>query len=129
MFFFFLEHRHHVLLTRFVDTLTDTDLVEHNRLAREISDRQDITARIVDFTDITSVEAAVSTIVELAERQGRLTRVFIVPRPEIFGLARLYATHNSLSGVRQPLLTKTRAEAFALLDLDAPDFQPYAVGP
>ena len=68
--------------------------------------------------------AARVTITGLAARPASHTRVFIVPRPEMFGMARLYTAHNTMAGSAAPSLVKSRAEAYAALALQEPDFQP-----
>lgn len=125
MFVFLLDRRQRVLLTRFSGTVTDADLLDHRRQLTAMATQHSITARITDFSEVVAFKASSAIIVQLAEQQNAIPRAFIVPKPEIFGLARLYSTHNSLSDVRQPYLTRTYDEAVAHLGLDDLDFQPF----
>jgi hypothetical protein len=125
VFVFLLDRQQGVLLTRFSGIVSNVDLINHRRRLKDIFARERLRSRIVDFSEVASFEASTETIIQLAAKEDEIERVFIVPRPEIFGLARLYATHNSLSEVRQPQLTRTFEEAVAWLDLARCDFQPF----
>jgi hypothetical protein len=124
---FLLERRHFVLLSRFEGSLTDDQLVRQDRLVRAFSAREGRPRSILDFTDVVKVEVDTRLIAALARRTVRRPRIFIVPQPEIFGLARLYSTHSGLAGQQEPSLVRTRAEAYAALGLEDADFQPVAL--
>jgi hypothetical protein len=122
---FLFERRHRVLLSRFGGTVGDAELTRQVRLASAFARREGPLRTIVDFTDVTDFTVDMRTITGLAARADRHDRVFIVPQPEIFGLARLFSTHNNLAGsTTPPSLVKTLAEAYAAFALDDPDFQP-----
>ena len=127
MLSFLLQRRHFVLLSRFEANLTNDDLLRQERLARAFSAREGPTRSIIDFTDVVRIEVDTAVIVALARRPIRRSRIFIVPLPEMFGLARLYTIHTGLAGQTEPLLVKTRAEAYDALGLQGPVFQPLAL--
>lgn len=53
-------------------------------------------------------------------------RVFVVPRDDLYGLARMYATYQRASGNPEPILVRSLDEAYRFLNLTNPDFQPIA---
>lgn len=124
MLSFLFEQRHRVLLSRFDGRVTDEELTRQVRLAQAFAAREGPLRTILDFTDVTDIQVDTRTIAALAAHTTSHPRVFIVPRPEMFGLARLYTTHNSMAGSTAPALVKSRAEAYAALALQDPDFQP-----
>jgi len=124
---FLLERRHFVLLSRFEGILTSDDLMRQDRLVCAFSAREGPARSIVDFTDVVTVEIDTGTITALAQRRVRRPRLFVVPQPEMFGLARLYSAHTGLAGQVEPSLVRTRAEAYAALGLDDPAFEPIAL--
>lgn len=129
MLSFLFEHRYRVLLSRFSGGVGDEDLLSQVRLAKAIGARRTVSGAIMDFTDVASFDVSPGVVSSLARLANRKSRVFVVPTPEMFGLARLYATINGLSSVRPPMLVKTREEAYRCLDLVSPTFEPLEVEP
>ena len=127
MLSFLFEQRHRVLLSRFGGSVTDDELRRQVRLAKAFATREGPLRTILDFTDVTDIQVDTRTITALATRTASHTRIFIVPRPEMFGMARLYTAHNTMAGSTAPSLVKSRAEAYATLALQEPDFQPIAL--
>lgn len=118
-----------VFLIEVAGPLTEDDLAQADRVRRAIVEREGPVRTIFDFSAVSEVVVPTSSFVERGRRpsiMGDQPRVYVVPHPETFGLARLYRSHQGASDNTPPALVKTRAEAFALLGLVAPDFQPVA---
>lgn len=127
MLSFLIERRHFVLVSRFAGSLTNDDLVRQDGLVRAFSARQGPARSIVDFTDVTAIEVDTALITTIAQRTVRRPRLFVVPQPAMFGLARLYSAHSGLAGQKEPTLMRSRTEAYAALGLDDPQFEPLAL--
>ena len=120
--------RHRVMLCRFSNRMTPEDLRRLDAEGRAFAAREGSVRGIVDFTDVTVVDIPTSVIADLGRVQPMMgqqaERVFVVPRPELFGLGRLYAAYQRSGGNAEPRLVATMAEAYAVYDLHDPDFQP-----
>jgi len=127
MFALFFEHRHRVLLVRFSDRLTQDDLAGLYRDARAFVARHGVTRGLVDFTEVTLVDVDTAEFIRRGQQAAVMTgqdRVYVMPRPDLFGLGRMFSTYQKISGNREPLLVRSLAEAYTALDLAGPDFQP-----
>ena len=127
---FALERRHRVVLVKFSGSLTEQDLLEHDRVARVIHERYGFTQGIVDFTAVSEVQVPTAEFVRRARRipvMGEVRRVFVVPQPAMFGLARVFTSHHQIDGSNEPILARTLAGACAALKLDQPQFEPVTI--
>jgi hypothetical protein len=131
MHFFSLERRYRAVLVTFSGSLTEQDLLDHDRAARAIRERYGYERGIVDFSGVTEVEVPTAEFVRRARRtpsMGEVQRVFVVPQPAMFGLARVFTSHHQIDGNNEPVLVRTLAEACAALSLDTPHFEPVEDG-
>jgi hypothetical protein len=123
----FFEHRHRIALVRFAGDLTTDHLARLQVAARHFTGHERVVRRILDFTDVVTVQVKASVFASMG--MGLATtgeRIYVVPNPEVFGLARLYSTYQQHAGGNSaPRLVATLAEACTAFGLDAPDFQPY----
>jgi hypothetical protein len=123
----FFEHRHRIALVRFSGDLTMDDLARLKVAARYLIEHEGPARRILDFTAVGSVQVKTSVIASMGTENPEIgDRIYVVPRPEIFGLARVYSAYQRHgSGTSEPMLVATLGEAYTAFGLVAPDFQPY----
>jgi hypothetical protein len=127
MFTLAFEHTHRVLLVRYVGIFTSEDIVRLDRAVIELVAQAGPVRGLLDFSGI---EAFAVPHTLLAER-GRLLaimpsqeRVIVAPNAEIYELARSYASQQRDFGNLEPRVVMSLADAYLLLGLDQPDFEP-----
>ena len=117
-----------ILMVRFEGHLTRSLVEQFYRDGKECWTATDARAAILDGSAVTEVALSSELIRQFARQEPVLEltgrpRVFVVPRTEIFGLARMF----QLSGEsKQPFLhvVRTMAQAFALLGVQSANFEP-----
>jgi hypothetical protein len=127
MFSLLFEHKHRILLTRFSGVFTREAVEAQMVAARRVAAIEGPTRALYDFHDVESVGIPYSSLRDMGRRPQTLPdqlRVYVMPRPDLFGMGRTFATYQELTGNRQPLIYRTMAEAYAALDLTDPDFRP-----
>lgn len=121
------DRQHRVLLARFSGALTVNDLAQSDVGAKAVLAREGPVRSILDFTEVDAIDVPSAEIAFRGSRpalMGDQTRVYVVPRPELFGLARMYSTYHGHSGGTEPLLVATFADALRALAIEDPDFEP-----
>lgn len=127
MFTLLFERKHRVLLTRFAGIFTREVVEAQMVAARRIEAIEGPTRALYDFQDVQVVDipyATLSAMGQLPQTFANQLRVYVMPRPELFGTGRIFGAYQEFSGNRQPLIYRTMAEAYAALELKEPDFQP-----
>lgn len=127
MFALFFERRHNVLLVRFSDRLARDDLSRLDRAARELVARQGPSRGLVDFTAVEVIEVDTAEFIRRGQQAAIMTdqdRVYVMPRPDLFGLGRMFSTYQKIGGNREPLVVRTMDEAYRALELVDPEFEP-----
>ncbi len=117
-----------ILMVRFEGRLTQGLVEQFYRQGKECWIATDARAAILDGSSVTEVGLSSELIRQLARRDPVLEltgrpRVFVVPRTEVFGLARMF----QLTGEsKQPFLhvVRTMDQAFALLGVHSANFEP-----
>jgi hypothetical protein len=121
---------HKILLARLEGPLTEKLLEEFYRLTLKYWIATGACAGILDGSSVTEVALSSDLIRALAIQEpsaemAGCPRVFVVPRTDTFGLARMF----QLAGEnRRPLLSvvHTMGEAFATLGVQPPHFETVA---
>lgn len=127
MFTLLYDRKHRVLLTRFSGTLSSEDLSALAESARAFTNREGLVRGLFDFSDVQVVDIPTHVLVNHAQQPAVLAgqdRVYVMPRPDLYGLGRMYGTYQRHFGDREPLVAHTLAEAYTALGIAAPDFQP-----
>ena len=127
MFSLFFERKHRVLLTRFAGIFRREVVEAQMAAARRIAAIEGPTRALYDFESVEAVDIPYATLREMGRLPQTLPdqlRVYVMPRPELFGMGRTFATYQELTGNRQPLVCRTMSEAYAALELTDPDCQP-----
>lgn len=126
----FFERRHNLLLVRLSDRLVSDDLARLDTTVRALVARQGLSRALVDFTDVATIEIDTAEFVSRSQRAAILTsqeRVYVAPRPDLFGLGRMFSTYQKIGGNREPLVVRTIEEAYKLLELVDPQFEPLPI--
>jgi hypothetical protein len=127
MFSLLFERNHRVLLTRFTGIFRREVVQAQMVAARRIAAIEGPTRALYDFEGVEAVEIPYAILRDMGRLPQTLPnqlRVYVMPRPELFGMGRTFATYQELTGNREPLIYRTMAEAYAALDMKDPDFQP-----
>jgi hypothetical protein len=86
-----------------------------------------VMSTIIDFTSATTIEVQPSTLVNRGNNRSLMSgrpRVFITDNPLMFGLLRMYSTHQDNFGELAPSIVWSLPEAFETLGLTRPIFEP-----
>jgi hypothetical protein len=127
MFALFYERRYNVLLVRFSDRFARDDLANLDRAARAFVAQNGVSRGVVDFTATEVIEVDTAEFVRRSQQAAIMTdqdRVYVMPRPDLFGLGRMYSTYQKIGGNREPLVVRSLDEAYRALELVDPQFEP-----
>ncbi|MGP0017347.1 MAG: STAS domain-containing protein [Candidatus Sulfotelmatobacter sp.] len=127
-FRFEFDPANNILMIRFEGRLTHELVQEFYQQGKEYWIATGARAAILDGSAVTQVDLSSDLIRQLARRDPVLEltgkpRVFVVPRTEVFGLARMF----QLTGEwKQPYLhvVRTMDQAYALLGIQSATFEP-----
>jgi hypothetical protein len=122
------DRRHKVLLTQLSGTFAADDIVALYAAAKRIREREGPELRsLQDFSSVTAVDVQIGRIAQHGWRPqvvpGR-QRVMVVPQPEYQDIARMFAAYQKIADYDEPQVVRSLDEAYALLNLNAPLFEP-----
>jgi hypothetical protein len=120
------DPNHRVLLVKFGKKLTLTSYRTMAAAVRQFVERSGMCHAIADFSGVEEFGLDLEFFRRLAQAPPVLLdqkRVLVAPSDEIFGMLRLFATHQSATG-SEPMVVRTLAEALEHLGIVAPAFQP-----
>ena len=120
-----------ILLGQFEGRLTDQSVVEIYQAIRKYSVATDARAGILDFSFVSEFAATSDAIRNLARQEPAMPdavnrpRVVVAPATHLFGIARMF---QIVGQHKRPSLTVVRTldEAFAVLGVQSPRFEPLA---
>lgn len=119
-----------VIVARFGHTMDGPSLHSMRAAVKAFVTREGDCPAIVDFTAVTEANVPGSFIADLA-RAGPVIvgekRILVAPRPEIFGMSRMYELNQPETSDRT-LVVRTLAEAYALLGVDTLDLEEIEPG-
>jgi hypothetical protein len=119
-----------VLLLTFGKTVTKATLLAAYDAAEHFIAAEGSCGGIVDFAAVENAEISAEDVRSIAERPAAfpagMPRVFVAPRPVVYGMSRMYQI------IRDDLasdlhVVHTLEEANALLGLESPDFKTIEV--
>jgi len=120
------ERRHRVLLVRVGGVFSSQDIETHDRLVVAFLAREGAVRGLYDFSDIDVVAVPESKIRRRGQAPAIISdaRVVVAPHVASREVARLIRDEQLLAGHREPLIVSTLAEAYAVLGVDEPSFEP-----
>lgn len=122
----FIDRRQSLLLVQLSGDVTGADFNTIDRTLEGLS-KPAPTKVVVDMTMVDQFDMAMDAFASRGRRGPLLLggeSVFVAPRSDIFGMARLLATHRSLAGHGEPRIERTFEAALETLAVADPDFQP-----
>jgi len=123
----YIDRRHNVVLVRLSGRVITDDLDRLDVTARQLVARQGPSRALVDFTNVDVFDIDLPAFVQRGQRAAIMTdqdRVYVTPRPDLFGLGRMFSTYQKIGGNREPLVVRTLDEAYRALELVDPEFEP-----
>ena len=129
---FEFDAKNKILLVIFDERVTDASLTEAYQEMRKYSIASDARAGIVDFTFVSEFAASSNVVRGLARLDPALPdanhrpRCIVAPATHLFGIARMFQIAGEST---RPSLTVVRsiAEAFAVLGVREPHFEPFSL--
>ena len=130
MFTQFIERQHKVLLTRLSGNFGQEDIDALYAAAKRLVALEGAALRsLQDFTDVGSVDIQIGRIAQQSWQPqvvpGR-QRVMVVPQPRFQDIARMFAAYQKIADHEEPHIVSSLPEAYALLGLENPQFEPIA---
>ena len=126
----FFDRNRKVLLVRFGRALTRQALESMVQVAREFAAVHGNCDGIVDFSAVEKLDLDVAYLRAYGGSPRVMAgarRILVAPDDEMFGVARLYGLHQSNSQGEEPMVVRNLREAYDLLGLKDPEFQPFEV--
>jgi hypothetical protein len=127
MFSLEFDRGHKVLLTRFSGMLLPDDIRGFDEAVRHFVRGHGAARGLLDFTGV-SVVASPHSFFRSPSRPPQISLeqrpVVVAPQEELFALAHRYATQERDYGNIQPIIVPTMAEAYEVLNIEAPNFVP-----
>jgi hypothetical protein len=128
MFTLEFEDRCRTLLARFSGILVPEDISGLDQAITEIvAWKGPVHGVLFDYTLVEAVGISETFVADracLPLISNDYKRVMLVPAPELYELARTYAALQYEHGVKEPFVTRSLQEAYELLHLERPNFQP-----
>jgi len=124
------DRNHKVLLVRFGRALTRQALESMVQAARQFVAVHGNCDGIVDFSAVEKIDIDVAYLRAYGGSPRVMAgakRILVAPNDEMFGFARLYGLHQSNSQGEEPMVVHELQEAYDLLGLKDPDFQPFEI--
>ena len=124
---FAIDRRNGVLLVKFAGAVTVESLIVLDHELKDFIAREGTMPTVIDFTDVPSVDANVATFVNRGRNRSQMTgqqRVFVTTNTLLFGLLRLYGTHQDISGEKVPTIVQSLDKAFEALAVTNSTFEP-----
>lgn len=122
-----IDRKNGVLLVQFSGAMTVESLVVLDDHLQAFVAREGLMPTIIDFTGIVSVNVATATMINRGSQRSQLLgqrRIFVSSDHLLFGLLRLYGTHQDNHGEIPPSTVRSLPEAFEELGISRPIFEP-----
>jgi hypothetical protein len=124
----FFERSHRVLLVRMGAELSEQTLAALDAAVRAFAAAHGACRGLLDLSPVERVTIPSAVIAAHGRRPARLAgqrRVLVAPTDALFGICRMFgANQDTTTRGDAPDVVRTLAEAYALLGLVDPDFQP-----
>jgi hypothetical protein len=132
MFALAFDRRHKILLARFSGIFNSSDIAELDTEIVRFTSEHGPVHGILDFSAVSAVSVPLSKLIQRGHQPAispTCKRIIVAKGPELFELARAFTIQQGLAGTREPIVVASMEEALALLEADAPNFEPLAMRP
>jgi hypothetical protein len=126
---FAFDDRYRVLIAQFSGLHVPEDIAEIHRVTLEFVAWKGPVHCLLDYTSVEAVAVPRSLVVHRAcqpQIAPGCERVFVVPTPELYELARIYASVQHDFGNKELHVVHSLEDAYKLLRLEQPNFRPIA---
>jgi hypothetical protein len=128
---FEFDSANRILLARFEGKVNDAELKEYYRTVERYVAATNPSAGVLDMSAVSSLEVSPQTIRELASLPPAFSdphqaRCIIAPSPKIFGMARMFELQGQHTRPNLHVV-RTAKEAWAILSVSKPKFQPLEI--
>ncbi|HML18913.1 MAG TPA: hypothetical protein VK419_17900 [Bryobacteraceae bacterium] len=122
------DAKHRVVLLAFQGVVTDSSIFDAlSALSAFITTALPVEGGIVDFSGIQEIRLSRQFVRNFVTSRPPILpekpRVFVAPRPDIYGLARMFQLHREMTGYVMGVV-RTMDDAWRYLQLQSPEFQP-----
>ena len=127
MFTLFFDHTHRVLLSCFTGTFTLDEIAQCDRAVMLTLGREGPVRGIIDLTEVDAVDIPEDRLRERAQQPPMAAgqeRIFVATSPSALAFAHSYAAIQRAFGSVDLRIVGTRSEAYRLLGLHQPTFEP-----
>jgi hypothetical protein len=118
------DRKHRVLLATVSGIFTSDDLDEFDRAVLDFVAREGRVWAIIDYTPVLALAVPGTRLTQRVQQPLVLPdRILVAPR-DLGDTARAYSLQQGEAGMKQPTVVETIEEAYALLGLRNPRFEP-----
>jgi hypothetical protein len=132
MFTLLFEHHHRVMMTRYSRIYSWDDISEIDAFLASFVAEHGYVRNILDFTDVEAIAITHQRLLargkKIRTNPGQARVIVAPPEREIYELYRDYAEAQFLIGNGEMKIVHTLTEAFRLLKLRSPQFEPLFTG-
>ena len=127
---YLFDSKHKVLLVRFEGALTQQAIEALWPAARAFAAIHGNCPGIIDLSAVGRIEVDLEALRAFGRRPRVMAgaqRVLVAPGDDMFGTVRMYGLQQSSAIDDEPMVVRSLQEAYDLLGLTDPDFQPIAL--
>jgi len=120
-----------VLLVQFGGPVTIASLARLDAELMHFIARNGMMSTITDFSAVTTIDVQPAILVNRGNNRSLMSgrpRIFVTDNPLMFGLLRMYSTHQDNFGELPPNIVWSLPEAFEALGLTMPNFEAVVAG-
>lgn len=131
MFQLLFDPRHNVLMTRFHGVYVPDDIALRDLAVARFVAEHGLARGILDYTDVEAIDVPIDLVVRRGSGQPLLpgqTRVIVAPASQTWEMCQVIAALQRYSRKVEPLVVRSRDEAFRVLEIDEPRFEPLCGG-
>lgn len=127
MFILAFDSRHKVLRSTIVGVLSSDLLEAWEQAVVGFTARQGYSHGLIDFSQVAAIAVPLSRLASRG-RQPQICpgweRIVVAPRTDLVEWIRAFAAYQSSAGHRPPIVVASMEEAYRVLDLADPRFEP-----
>jgi hypothetical protein len=127
VFVLLFDPAHRVLLSRFSGAFTLDDIAECDRAVLMALGREGPIRGLIDLSDVETVDISSEQILQRARQPAMVagqTRIFVATKPAALAFARAYSAAQQEFNGGGPQVVGSLADAYRLLGLVDPAFEP-----
>ena len=124
------ERTHNILLVQFSGSMNQEGLnCLDSSVVAFVKKQGPTRGFVIDCSGVEHFDVPTGEFVRRGQRASVVSnqqRVYVMPREDMYGLGRMFGSYQRIVGHHEPIIVKTLLEAFSVLNLADPDFEPLA---